>query len=177
MFIIQSGRVRISKRFADRDHTLTVLEKGDFFGEMAIVNRVRRTASAVALEEVELLAVDRDGLLAMIRKNAKIALNLIDKLCRRLHNTTLYVADLARHNGAGLAARHLLNAFKEGGPDLELAGSVREISYALEIPADTVASFIEGFTTSGAVSIRDGRVLLLDSGKLEALATETAASQ
>src|SRR6185295_13138640 len=50
MYIIQSGRVAIKKRVKDGDTTLAVLEKGDFFGEMAILERMPRSATAEVIE-------------------------------------------------------------------------------------------------------------------------------
>ena len=46
MYIIQSGSVAIKKRVKDGETTLAVLEKGDFFGEMAILERLPRSATA-----------------------------------------------------------------------------------------------------------------------------------
>ena len=45
MYIIQSGRVAIKKKVKDGETTLAVLEKGDFFGEMAILERLPRSAT------------------------------------------------------------------------------------------------------------------------------------
>src|SRR5690554_3182087 len=86
MYIIQSGTVRITKRIDNRDHQLAELTKGDFFGEMAIVSNIVRTATVVASGTVEILAFDRQGFEAMIGKNTKIAMNIIDKLSKRLQN-------------------------------------------------------------------------------------------
>jgi len=61
MYIIQKGKVRVSKRFAGKANVISVLEKGDFFGEMAIVNRIKRTATVTAIDAVELLVFDREG--------------------------------------------------------------------------------------------------------------------
>jgi len=48
MFIIQSGKVRISKLSKDVEKTLVVLEEGDFFGEMAVIDKGPRSANATA---------------------------------------------------------------------------------------------------------------------------------
>ncbi len=84
MFIIQDGQVMISRTINEQDTPVAMLEKGEFFGEMAIVNRIRRTASARAHARTQLLAFDRVGLEQLVEKNPKIALNIIDRLCRRL---------------------------------------------------------------------------------------------
>ncbi|MGD0626609.1 MAG: cyclic nucleotide-binding domain-containing protein, partial [Thermodesulfobacteriota bacterium] len=56
---IQKGKVRVSKSMTGRPHVMAILEKGDFFGEMALVNRIKRTATVTAIYSVELLAFDR----------------------------------------------------------------------------------------------------------------------
>ncbi|RPJ04756.1 MAG: Crp/Fnr family transcriptional regulator, partial [Spirochaetaceae bacterium] len=84
MYIIKEGKVKITKRIKGKDHLLAILGKGEFFGEMAIVNRIKRTASAVTMTESRLLEFDRTGFVQMIEKNAEIALSVIDRLCRRL---------------------------------------------------------------------------------------------
>ncbi len=59
MFIIQSGRVKISKRIRGVEKTLATLEKGEFFGEMAILNDKPRSASAETLDDCDMLVIDR----------------------------------------------------------------------------------------------------------------------
>jgi len=78
IYIIHKGKVRVSKVFADKVHVVSVLEKGDFFGETAIVNRTRRTATVTALDAVELLVFDREGLQNMIARIARFALSIMD---------------------------------------------------------------------------------------------------
>jgi hypothetical protein len=57
MYIIQSGRVAIKKKVKDGDTTLAVLEKGDFFGEMAILERMPRSATAEVVEAGDLIVI------------------------------------------------------------------------------------------------------------------------
>jgi len=58
MFIIQEGEVNIVKHINGESHTLSHLEKGDFFGEMAVLESVPRTADAIAATEVRALAIN-----------------------------------------------------------------------------------------------------------------------
>ena len=99
MFIIQKGRVKITKRIGNVDKILMVLQKGDFFGEMAIVNQAPRTATATAVDNTELLCFNRQGFLSMISKNSNIAMNIIEKLCVRLQKTDNAIRDL-KHDPA-----------------------------------------------------------------------------
>jgi CRP/FNR family cyclic AMP-dependent transcriptional regulator len=169
MFIIQNGRVRIVKRFSERNHTLAMLGSGDFFGEMAIVNRVRRTASAIAVAETSLLAVDREGFLAMIKKNAEIGLNIIDKLCLRLQNNHQQMQQLARQNGDALVALHLKYALQNATATSPLLqATIEEISLALELPKEDVAARLEQYVRDGVLATNSAGVLqLADSDHLE----------
>ena len=112
MFVIQEGKVRVSKKIGGREHILAVLGKSDFFGEMAIVTNVKRTATITAIDEVKLLCFNREGFISMINKNPKIALNIIDKLCRRLQNNNLQIQHLVKRNGRALVALNLYYSFK-----------------------------------------------------------------
>lgn len=96
MFIIQEGKVQISRTLSGRDTPMAVLEKGEFFGEMAIVNRIRRTARARAVTQTTLLAFDRAGLEQLVEKNPKIALSIIDRLCRRLGTANSQIRQMSQ---------------------------------------------------------------------------------
>jgi CRP-like cAMP-binding protein len=173
MYIIQEGNIRISKQIGGKEHILAVLGKGDFFGEMAIVNQVRRSATATAIGTVKLLAFNREGFLGMIEKNARIALNVIDKLCRRLQHTNNQIQHLVKRNTRGLIALNIYYAFAENGFEqarLEYHKLSREISLNLEIPQDSVLDFIENLASTRVVKTENNLMLLLDREKLHSLA-------
>lgn len=88
MFIIQSGKIRIYKDIDGYDQTLTVLEKGDFFGEMAILEGLPRTATAEAEEDSDLIRINSANFVAMIKANPEIAIRIMRKLSLRLRETT-----------------------------------------------------------------------------------------
>src|ERR1051325_11794404 len=58
MYIIQEGTVDIVKHIAGESHLLSRLEKGDFFGEMALLEALPRTADAVALSDVKVSPIN-----------------------------------------------------------------------------------------------------------------------
>jgi CRP-like cAMP-binding protein len=84
MYVIQSGRIRITKALPSGSRVLAVLSPGDFFGEMAILNDKPRTASADVLEDARLLVLDAKTFEARVVGNTEIAVRLIKKLSRRL---------------------------------------------------------------------------------------------
>lgn len=173
MYIIQEGTVRISKKIGEKEYTLAVLEKGDFFGEMAIVNRVRRSATATAGETVKYLEFDRKGFLNMIEKNAKIALNIIDKLCKRLQQANNQIHHLKNQNKRGLIALNLHYAFAEAGlfnAVLDKVKTIRDIALNLELSPDEVVTYIKEFQDKGIVRMDDTGITLVDSRQLNELA-------
>ena len=78
LFVVRSGEIEISiKDTAGQKIVLTVARKGDIFGELALLDSGARTATAVALEESELLELDRDDLLVLFKGNPASALRLL----------------------------------------------------------------------------------------------------
>jgi CRP-like cAMP-binding protein len=173
MYIIQQGSVRISKEFNGKPHVLAELGKGEFFGEMAIVSRMERTATATAVSETQLLTFDRQGFQSMIEKNSKIAMNVIDKLCRRLAEANAQIQHFFSKNEESLVALDLYNRFidkKEGEPVLAKDRVVKEISLNLEIPAQTVTDIIDDLAERDIVTLKQNALRLKNEGRLGALA-------
>lgn len=172
MYIIQSGNIRISKMIEGADHELAVLGKGDFFGEMAIVTNEKRTATATALIKSNLLAFNKQGFLSLINKNAKIALNIIEKLCRRLQKLHIQIQHMGRKNARTLVALHLSQAFKN---DADADGripydtSVNDISLNLELPYESVESILKEFQREEIIKKEETELVLASEKKLDAI--------
>jgi CRP/FNR family cyclic AMP-dependent transcriptional regulator len=96
MYIIERGKVRISVDAADgRELTLTELSRGDFFGEMALLDGQPRSANATASEESRLAVLSRQHFLSFImRGNPNVALEMMTALANRLRHTD----ELLRHS-------------------------------------------------------------------------------
>jgi CRP-like cAMP-binding protein len=100
MYIIQSGRVAIKKRVGETETTLAILEKGDFFGEMAILERLPRSAGAEMLEGGDLIVISGETFGDMIKANPEIAVRMLRKYSIRLRETNRQVEQvLARAGG------------------------------------------------------------------------------
>jgi CRP/FNR family transcriptional regulator, cyclic AMP receptor protein len=94
MYLIERGKVRISVRATDgHDVTLTELADGDFFGEMALLDGQRRSASATVAENARLAVLSREHFLSFMRSNPNVALELLTALANRLRHTD----ELLRH--------------------------------------------------------------------------------
>jgi CRP/FNR family cyclic AMP-dependent transcriptional regulator len=91
MFVVQSGKVRITKRVGQRERSLALLGAGEFVGEMAILNGKPRTATATMVEAGHCLMISAKTLEAMVARNTEIGLRLIKKLAKRLDSADALV--------------------------------------------------------------------------------------
>jgi CRP-like cAMP-binding protein len=93
MYILQEGQVAILKELEGKEQQLAVLEKGDFFGEMSLLEDLPRTASARALEECKLIRINGSTFDQMLRTKPEIAVRIMRKLSRRLRQTDLLLKE------------------------------------------------------------------------------------
>lgn len=118
MYIIQSGKIKISKRIRGVEKTLATLEKGEFFGEMAILNDKPRSATAETIEDCEMLSIDRKTFDTLIRGNSEIAVRFIKRLADRLRETNEQMAALMIKDNTSrivsIIAKHVKEQKKPG---------------------------------------------------------------
>lgn len=108
MYIIQSGRVAIKKKVKEGETTLAVLEKGDFFGEMAILERAPRSATAVVVEAGDIIVISGETFGDMIKANPEIAVRMLRKQSIRLRETNKQLEQAMR--GGAVAAETMSEA-------------------------------------------------------------------
>ncbi len=84
MYIIESGQVEIFRSAGGAERRLRVLEAGDFFSEMALLDDQPRGASARALTDAKLLLIDHSTFDQMLRQYPEVAVRMLRKLCERL---------------------------------------------------------------------------------------------
>ena len=95
MYFVRSGKVAIKKRVPHGEVVVAVLEKGDFFGEMAVLERIPRTAGAEMVEEGDLIVIGSDILADMLKEHPEIAVRMLRKYSLRLRETTKQFEELA----------------------------------------------------------------------------------
>jgi CRP/FNR family transcriptional regulator, cyclic AMP receptor protein len=84
MFVIQLGKVRITKLVNGVELELATLSRGDFFGEMSVLESLPRDASAIAVGETKLLSISTGALLVRIRRDPTFACELLYRLSGRI---------------------------------------------------------------------------------------------
>lgn len=100
MFIIHEGQIEIVQSLGEDEKVLTVLEKGDFFGEMSILEDLPRTASARVAADAKLLQINSATFSQMLRDNPEIAVRMMRKLSRRLRETDRLLRESLGGSGA-----------------------------------------------------------------------------
>lgn len=98
MYVIEKGEVEIRKSFGNEDRVLAVLGKGDFFGEMCMLEEdVPRSATAIALTDLETVTIDRSAFTYILKNNPEITIRIMRKLIRRLRQTTQLFEEAVGH--------------------------------------------------------------------------------
>ncbi len=104
MYIIHEGKVGILQEIGGEEKQLAVFEKGDFFGEMSLLEDLPRTASARALSDVKLLQINGATFSQMLRDHPEIAIRMMRKLSRRLRETDRLLGEALDRGGDQPAA-------------------------------------------------------------------------
>jgi len=84
LYVIISGKVRVVKQIGGRERVLRTLGPNEYFGEMALLDEFRRSASVVAEEDTECLLLVRWDFRAELHLHPEIALHILPLLSRRL---------------------------------------------------------------------------------------------
>ena len=169
-FIVQDGRVRLLKKIRSSERSLTVLRPGDLFGEDALLRKQPvRAASAVALTDVTVLALDRQTFAVMLSGNAEVAGRLVEQLVRRLRDAEEQLENAMLHDHPSRVVNTLLrlaSTVDRGPAGWVLAVSPLELSSRVGLDVESVKRAIQQLRDGGYLRIVDEKIVVPD---LEAL--------
>jgi CRP/FNR family cyclic AMP-dependent transcriptional regulator len=114
MYVVQQGRVNISKRVGEVEKILSSLGPGEFLGEMSILNGRPRSATATCAEASKLLVLDAPTFETMVRSNAEIAIRMIKKLADRLQQANEQIENLLLVDASARVVHFLAGAAEKG---------------------------------------------------------------
>jgi uncharacterized membrane protein len=130
MYLIEQGKVRICVQATDgREVTLTELERGDFFGEMALLDGQRRSADAIVAEDSRLAVLSREHFLSFVRSSPNVALEMLTALANRLRRTDELLRHSTTRNVNVEEAAHLTLADRAADKIAEFGGSWKFIIF------------------------------------------------
>ena len=95
-FFVLKGSVKVTRLSKDgREVILAMLNEGDFFGEMSLLDGESRSANIIALEKTKVLTLDRNDFIAVVNDYPQIAVQLLKELARRLRKSDRQIASLS----------------------------------------------------------------------------------
>ncbi len=84
MYVVQSGNVKVVKKSGDSEVVLAVLNEGDMFGEMSLLDAKPRSATVKALGDARVLAIDHEMFLKRVRVDPALALRVLRQMGHRI---------------------------------------------------------------------------------------------
>lgn len=183
MMVVASGRVRISSNSPDgKEVTLNIINPGEVFGEIALIDGDQRTADAVAVEKTELLTLSRGDFLPYLEKNPDVSLDLLKMLCHRLRTTSEQLEDFSFLDlRRRLAKRLLLLAEQHGRESGEIKGELvidmhltqSDLGAMTGATREAVNKQLRIWENEGLIKLGRASVTLLGRAGLEAVSRET----
>lgn len=116
LYIVSTGQVKVVLIGEDgREVILSVLDDGDFFGEMALIDDEPRSAHVIAMRDSHLLVLRREDFQAQLEQHPQIALKVLRVLVQRLRRADEKIGGLVLLDVNGRVAQLLLDLAEEGG--------------------------------------------------------------
>ena len=176
LMAVLRGRVRISSVSGDgKELTLNVINPGEIFGEIALLDGQPRSADAVAIEDSVLLVVDRRYFLPFLRHKEDLCLRLLAVLCSRLRRTSTALEEIALFDLPVRLARVLLKLAEDygrpgsTGTRIDLKLSQRDLSNLVAASRESVNKLWRTWRENGTVELEDGFIVLRRPVGLRAL--------
>jgi len=173
MYIIQEGEVRIHKRVRDRETTLAVLKAGDFFGEMAIIDREPRSASATAATDAKIIVLSKDIFESQIKTNPKIIMSILKKMSERLRQADRQIKTLLmRDNHSRVTGTLLLLMSKHGTPSeqgvvVDRKQTMDELVGMTGLPLEKVEEVVDTLRRARIVALQNNVMVIKSAESLE----------
>jgi CRP/FNR family transcriptional regulator, cyclic AMP receptor protein len=174
VYVVTSGRVAIFLATADgRELVINEIGPGDIFGEMALLQGQKRSASAVARQVSEVVLIHGDAFLATLEQEPRLMRQLLGTLARRLRDSSEREGALAFLSAPARLARLLLEHAQavDGGapPDTAclVTTSQDELAQRVGVTRQTVAKILGGWRRAGWIITGRGKIMLVDRGALK----------
>jgi CRP/FNR family transcriptional regulator, cyclic AMP receptor protein len=169
---VVTGRVRISaSRAGGKEVFLNIMEPGDAFGEIALLDGSPRTATATAMSRTELTILQREVFLNLMRTEAQLAEHLIQLLCKRVRWTAELMEDSALLSVPAKLAKRLLSLASVHGrtsPEgARLAISQEELAQFLGLSRQIVNQHLQAWRGKGWISLGRGSITLVNARALQ----------
>lgn len=174
LFVIISGKVKISRTSNDgREVILSILDESDFFGEMAILDGLSRSATVVAIEESELFIIQRNDFLDMLKQFPEISIALLTELTSRLRIADMKIKALSLKDAEGKVATVILQLaddmgkIKQGVVEIEKLPLQQDLANMAGTSRETISRTLHTFAKKGLVELDGSKLRILNYEKFK----------
>jgi len=172
MFVIISGKVKVSRTSADgREVILSILGEFDFFGEMAILDGLARSASVIAMQDSELFIIQREQFLELLKEHPEISINLLQELTQRLRAADSKIKALSLKDAEGKVATVILQLaedlgkIKQGVVEIEKLPLQQDLANMAGTSRETISRTLHSFAKKGQVELDGSKLRILNFEK------------
>lgn len=174
-YMIQGGRVKISKVVQDKEKLLDILESGDVFGEMAIIEDAPRSATAVAVDDVKLLKFKKENFEVLLKTNPAMALKLLKIFAKRIYEQKrrLMILTLDEDEAKVLDVILMLAEQKGINPNsvehVELQTTEEQIASWAAIKVEICKKVIAHYMKLGRIEVLPGKIVVKNINEIQRL--------
>jgi CRP-like cAMP-binding protein len=165
LFVIISGKVKVSRSSDNgKEIILSILNESDFFGEMAILDGLNRSANVIAIEESELFMIQRVDFLNLLQENSEISIALLQELARRLRTSDMKIKSLSLRDAEGKVAAVILQLaddvgkIRHGKVEIERLPFQHDLANMAGTSRETISRTIHSFAKRGLIELEGTRL-------------------
>ncbi len=165
LFVIVSGKVKVSRESDDgREVILTYLNPNDFFGEMALIDGLARSATVTAIEETELFIIERADFLDLLYDHPEVSISLLQELTKRLRAADMKIKSLSLKDAEGKVATVILQIadevgkIRQGVVEIEKLPFQHDLANMAGTSRETISRTLHSFVKKGLIEL-DGNKL------------------
>jgi CRP/FNR family transcriptional regulator, cyclic AMP receptor protein len=173
LFLLKHGVVKITIEASDhRELIVRLLYPTDFFGEMALLDALPRSARVTALEASTALLLDRDVFIELIERVPALMRKMAETLCHRLRKANELIYSLAFLDAYAKVGRVIINLAQEQGQapvqgtTVGLRLSQRHLAELTGMARGTIARVLSDFQQAGYVCMTGGQIIILEPARL-----------
>lgn len=166
LYIVLRGRIAVVNRSADgRESVLALMEPGDLFGEMGMLDDLPRSAGARALESSSVLRVPYEPVVDLLRADPTLLWGVVRLLAGRLRNMDEALADSVFLDVTGRTAKRLLE-LSDGADEFVLPVTQEELAGMVGASRERVNKALSSFIRLGWIEQTDRRYRIVQRDRL-----------
>ncbi|HEY6861618.1 MAG TPA: Crp/Fnr family transcriptional regulator [Pseudolabrys sp.] len=179
LYAVRAGAVRISAPSEEgKDAIFNLVVPGELFGEIAFLDGGQRTADAVAIDNCELMVIERRDFIPLIRDNPEVAIRLIKILCARLRKTSEQVEDIVFLGLPNRLAKVLLHLYRPSAtalPSSKIHVTQREISQMIGVSRESANKQLQAWQRKKWLKLERGGLVIFAPQALRDLVSKNMA--